>query len=241
VRCIGCLSVFCVGDRVGCTAPASPFRVSPFPPSAGRLSSPPQAAGFPAGGFHDRACLSRYDGLLHFRINNLGAWCLGQVDEYVATPFEERPVLEILPSMDVVATERLRPGDVLFLELFAEPTSGVAWAIRHERVLSALEEGITVDEMVAFLEAKSGSPLPEEIAVSLEGLGERISRLVVRGPGLLIEAQDAALAQRIANDSRTRSLCMLAGQRYLVIPRDAENAFRRALHEMRLGVSTPKE
>jgi hypothetical protein len=215
--------------------------VSPFPPSAGRLSSPPQAAGFPAGGFHDRACLSRYDGLLHFRINNLGAWCLGQVDEYVATPFEERPVLEILPSMDVVATERLRPGDVLFLELFAEPTSGVAWAIRHERVLSALEEGITVDEMVAFLEAKSGSPLPEEIAVSLEGLGERISRLVVRGPGLLIEAQDAALAQRIANDSRTRSLCMLAGQRYLVIPRDAENAFRRALHEMRLGVSTPKE
>ena len=75
----------------------------------------------------------------------------------------------------------------------------------------------------------------------LAELGQRISCLVARGPGLLIEVQDAALAQRIAHDSRTRSLCMLAGQRHLVVPQDAESAFRRALHEMGYGVSTPKE
>jgi predicted esterase len=103
-------------------------------------------------------------------------------------------------------------------------------------VLSALEEGVTVDELLAFLEARSGRPLPDPIALFLAELGERVSRLVAQGPGLLIEARDALLAQLIANDSRTRSLCMLAGQRHLVVPSHAENAFRRALHEMGYGV-----
>jgi hypothetical protein len=56
----------------------------------------------------------------------------------------------------------------------------------------------------------------------------------------LIEAQDAALAQLIANDPRTRSLCLLAGERHLVVPEENERAFRRALRQMGYGVSTPE-
>jgi hypothetical protein len=64
---------------------------------------------------------------------------------------------------------------------------------------------------------------------------------VDQGWGLLIEAQDATLAQCIANDSRTRSLCMLAGERHLVVPTQHESAFRRALHEMGYGISGAKD
>jgi hypothetical protein len=183
-------------------------------------------------------CMSRYDGLLAFRINNLGAWCLGQVDRYVPTPFEERALLKVLPNMDVVATEHLPPDDVLFLELFSEATSEFVWAIRREKVLSALEEGHSAEELTSFLQAKSGDLVPDNVVLFLAEQDERVSRLVDRGPAVLIEVQDAVLAQLIANDPRMRSLCLLAGQRHLVVPKDAERAFRRALRQMGYGVST---
>ena len=191
-------------------------------------------------GVDDLGCLSRYDGLLYFRINGLGAWCLGQADAYVPTPFEERPLLKVLPNMDVVAIEALPPGDALFLEAFAEPTADFVWAIRQEKVLQALEQGRTAAEIAAFLEARSAGPLPGNVAVTLAELGDRASRLAVRGPALWIEARDAALAQLVANDSRTRALCMLAGERHLVVPADAESAFRRALHELGYALSAPR-
>ena len=182
------------------------------------------------------ACMSRYDGLLYFRINNLGAWCLGQVERYVPTPFEARPILKVLPNMDVVATERPPPDDVLFMEQFAEPTSEYVWAIRREKVLSALEDGLTVDALLAFLEAKSDGLLPDNVVLFMAEQDERVSRLVDRGTALLIEAQDAVLAQLIANDPRTRSLCLLAGERHLAVPKQNERAFRRALRQMGYGV-----
>jgi hypothetical protein len=181
------------------------------------------------------ASLSRYDGLLYFRINRLGAWCLGQVEHY--TPPENSPVLKVLPTMDVAAVEHVSPGDVLFLEQIAAPTSDASWTIRQEKVLNALETGLSVDEIAAFLKVKSDSPLPGNVTVFLTELGTRMSRLVAQGLGTLIEAQDAALAQRIANDSRMRSLCMLAGERHLVVPEQHESAFRRALHAMGYGIS----
>ena len=39
-----------------------------------------------------------------------------------------------------------------------------------------------------------------------------------------------------AHDSRLRSLCLLAGDRHLVVPADAESAFRRVLRELGYGL-----
>jgi hypothetical protein len=55
---------------------------------------------------------------------------------------------------------------------------------------------------------------------------------VDRGSARLIEVQDVALAQLIVNDRRLKSLCMLAGERHIVVPTDAESAFRRTLREL---------
>lgn len=48
----------------------------------------------------------------------------------------------------------------------------------------------------------------------------------------LIECGDPALAARIANDSRTRKHCMLAGERHLAVPPASEAAFKRTLREV---------
>src|SRR5262249_6120082 len=41
-------------------------------------------------GTDDYSCLSRYDGLKYFRINALGAWCLGLTQDYEAEPMATR-------------------------------------------------------------------------------------------------------------------------------------------------------
>jgi len=184
----------------------------------------------------DLDCLSRYDGLLHLRITGLGAWCLGLTEEYVPSAPEVRQVLKVLPNLEVVATVPLDPGDVLMLEQFAEQVGDQVWQIQRTRLLEALEQGYTVADMEAFLRAKASGELPDNVARFFQEMAERASRLVDRGPARLIEVQDAALAQLIVNDRRLRSRCMLAGERYIVVPAHAEDTFRRVLRELGYGL-----
>ncbi len=63
-------------------------------------------------------------------------------------------------------------------------------------------------------------------------LPRRLEQLTDRGPARLLEVQDPITAQLIANDSRLRSLCLLAGERHLVVLAENEKAFRRGLREL---------
>ena len=188
-------------------------------------------------GADDKDCLSRYDGLVSFRINSLGAWCLGLTDAYVPTPVEVHSVLKVLPNRDIAITEPIPPGDVLLLQQFAEQTSDFVWKIEPAKLLESIEQGQSVAEIAAFLEARAGNPLPENVAVFFREVSEHALQLVGRGSARLIEVQDAALAHLITNDTRLRSLCLLAGERHIVVPAESERAFRRALHE--LGYALP--
>jgi len=187
-------------------------------------------------GTDDMDCLSRYDGLLYIRINGLGDWCLGQTEAYTPSPLEIRQVLQVLPNREVVAVGPLSPGDELFLETFASKASDVVWKIEPLKLLEALERGEPASDIEAFLKARSGDDLPDNVAIFFKEVAERASRLVDRGTARLIEVQDAALAQLIANDRRLRSLCMLAGERHIVVPAEAEKAFRRGLRELGYGL-----
>lgn len=180
--------------------------------------------------------LSRYDGLLYFRINGLGAWCLGLTQEYIPSPQDARQALKVLPNMEIVVIESLPPGDILFLRQFAEQISDAVWKIKSTRLLETLEQGHSISDIEAFLKANSGDNLPANVAIFFKEMAERASRLVDRGAARLIEAEDAVLANLIANNSRLRSLCMLAGERHIVVPANAENAFRRALRELGYGL-----
>jgi hypothetical protein len=101
----------------------------------------------------------------------------------------------------------------------------------------------TVDalaDIVAFLEARSSGSLPQNIAATFREMAERVAQLTDRGPARLVEVQEPTLALLIANDRRLRSLCMLAGERHLVIPAESEKAFRRALHELGYALLPPR-
>ena len=132
------------------------------------------------------------------------------------------------------------PGDLLLLGRFAEQVSDYVWHLQPVKLLEALEQGLALADVVAFLKAKSPGPLPQNIAATFRELAERVAQLTDRGPARLVEVQEPALALLIANDSRLRSLCMLAGERHLVIPAEGEKAFRRALHELGYALIQPR-
>jgi hypothetical protein len=190
-------------------------------------------------GADDISCLSRYDGLLFVRINSLGAWCLALAERYEAEPVVVKPVLKVLPNHDVVITSPpLGPADSLFLDRFAERQSEDVWRLSSEKILAAVEQGLTVGELTDFLAAKSADPLPQTVEVFLTGLGKKSGQLTDLGTARWIACDDPATAQLLASDRRLRKLCELAGDHKLVFRPADETAVRRALRE--LGYVLPR-
>jgi hypothetical protein len=183
-------------------------------------------------GTDDLYFLSRYDGLMFIRINALGAWCLGLAEQYEPEPATVRPVLTVLPNLDVVAgEERLSPADVLFLDRFGERKSEAVWHLNAAPVLTAVEEGLTVAELKDFLAAKSREPLPQTVEVFLTDLQNKAGQLKDLGTARLLACADPTVAQLLATDRQLRKYCQLAGDRQLVFRAADEAAVRRGLRE----------
>jgi len=184
-------------------------------------------------GADDLEYLSRYDGLSYVRLTPLGAYCLGIVDEYEPPRLELRAVLSVLSTLEVVATEgSLNAADRIVLERYADSVSDRVWQLTDQRLLAALEAGGSLTELAEFLTASSVSPLPERAVQLFRDIEERAERIQDNGAARLILCGDPALATLVANHVRTRRLCMLAGERHLVVPVASERAFRRALREL---------
>jgi hypothetical protein len=191
-------------------------------------------------------CLSRYDGLSHFRITPLGAYFLGLTDRYIPTALPSKQVLRILPNLDVVAVQQLSRADRLVLDNFLQPTSDAVWKLESAKLLNAIAQGRKVEELRKFLGANSGEALPQPVIQFLDDLKARTTSLQDLGSARLIHCADTALATLIANDSRTKAFCFLADQpkaiiagqaSYLVVPVETETKFRNALKK--LGYTLP--
>jgi len=181
--------------------------------------------------------LSRYDGLLYFRLNPLGAYCLGLTDHYAPSRVETRAALTVLPSLQInVAGVALSPGEALLLETWAERESDEVWRLDRDKALSAVEGGHQIAELREFLQARDEQPLPETVEGFIVTTERQARSLKNIGAALLIECVDAELAELIANHERTKKLCLRAGVRHLVVKADAEEQFRKAVHLLGYGM-----
>jgi hypothetical protein len=176
---------------------------------------------------------SRYDGLMHIRITALGAYCLGAETEYRPTPVETKPVLRVLPNLEITAIgAELDLGDRIALDTYAIQVSDLVWRLDQAKLLAAVEEGRPIDEVREFLTARSSVAIPDVAERLLDDVAERSTKILDLGLARLVECADPALAALIANDSRTRKHCLLAGERHLVVPASSEAAFKRTLRDV---------
>lgn len=184
-------------------------------------------------GTEDMLFFSRYDGLLFFRVTALGAYCLGMTENYRPAPIQAKPVLRVLPNLDIIIVgPDPEPGDRLALDAYAVRKSDHVWKLDASKLLQAAEEGRSIQEIREFLETRSGEPLPAIAVRFLEDAGERLSRVVDRGLVRLIECEDEALAALIANETQMKKHCRPAGPRHLIVVAESETAFRRGLRKL---------
>lgn len=183
------------------------------------------------GGAEDLEALSRYDGLHHFRVNSLGAFCLGLAEGYRPRPDSAaaRP-WRVLPNLDVVFMgERLPVADRLLLEQYAEPRSEGVWALEQRKLLAAVGRGAGIEGLERFLRDRAAASVPDTVLALLDEVRRRLGRLTDLGTVRLLECADPHLARQLANDRHLRGLCRLVGECHLAVSLDQEEAFRRAL------------
>jgi len=189
---------------------------------------------------------SRYDGLMYFRLTPLGAYCLDVEPGYQSAPPEAKQVLRVLPNLEIAAIgPDLEQGDRLALDAYSTRVSDLVWRLDEAKLLVAIHEGRTVEEIREFLASRSSAPIPGTVARLLDDVAEKSVKVRDCGLARLMECADAALAALIASDARTRKHCMRAGERHLAVPASSEAAFLRALRELgyllSAGVALPKK
>jgi hypothetical protein len=189
-------------------------------------------------GTDDLNFLSRYDGLIYFRLNALGAYCLGLTDQYQPTEIANSQILMVLPNLEIVASgSGLNISDALVLDLYAQKISDEMWRLDSDRLLTAIEDGHQVAELKQVLEQNSSEPLPKSVQEFLNMASEKASSLRDVGEAKLIECASSHLAALIANDPLTKKYCQLVGNRALVVLAINEGKFRKALRQ--IGYALP--
>ena len=188
-------------------------------------------------GTDDLEFLSRYDGLIAFRLNALGAYGLGLAQTYEPDQIEARAQLTVLPSLQInVRAGALSPDEALLLETYAEKETDTLWRLDRDKAIAAVESGNYLAELRAFLQARDAQPLPEMVESFLTTTERRARALHNTGPALLIECADAAIADLVAHHECTKQLCQRTGERHVVVWAAAEEQFRKALHTLGYGM-----
>jgi hypothetical protein len=190
-------------------------------------------------GVDDLDCLSDYDGLRYLRLNDLGAWVLGQTNLYQAPVITAQAIFTVLPNHDIVTSQRIAASDGLMLERFAQKTAEHVWHIDPLKLLEAHEAGLSLQEIQSFLTTKSHVALPQTVARLLEEATAKAAALTALEAAHLIKVGDPQTARLIASESRLAKYCLLAGDDQIVVPAKSLNAFRRVLHE--LGYALPQQ
>ena len=86
-------------------------------------------------GTDDLPFFSRYDGLMYFRITPLGEYCLGIASSYESAPIEVRPVLRVLPNLEIAAIgPDLERGDRRALDAYATQMAEYVWRLGADKL-----------------------------------------------------------------------------------------------------------
>ncbi|WP_051648271.1 hypothetical protein [Cupriavidus sp. SK-3] len=190
-------------------------------------------------GTDDLEFLSRYDGLVYFRLTPLGAYCLGVGEDYTPTPIQLSVRLSVSSSLQVnVVGGHLSAEESLTLDTWSIEEAGKSWRLDRQKALDAIEKGHDIAELRAFLQARDDQPLPEKVESFIKTSQKQGKALRIIGTTLLIDCEDAETAAMIATRKEAAGLCLRAGDRQLVVRLENEEKFRALIRVLGLGITT---
>jgi hypothetical protein len=168
------------------------------------------------------------DGAALGRLTPLGAALLHDA-ELAEAELVEPIVLQ--PNFEVLAPANASPAARFQLGRIAELAGGEPTAVfrlTRRSVQHALQEGITLDDIVAFLERETRIAPPQNVLMTLREWAGEYGRISIRRSALL-EADTAATLERIRNDRRIRlpNVHALDQQLWELAPGDAAGLTER--------------
>lgn len=195
--------------------------------------------------------LSRYDGLRYFRINPLGAYCLGMTDTYEPRIIEKPALLEIDENLKLNLLRDAEASENMMLERYAEQLSDKQWQLTETKILEAMENSFSAGDFQQFLEnsinnsIKKGvdsvedSSLPKSVLTFFATAAEREHALHDQGSARLLQCYSEAFAKVLASNTATKKFCMHVEDRVIVVTDKNKQKFANGLRK--LGYIYPQE
>jgi Helicase conserved C-terminal domain len=137
-----------------------------------------------------------------FRVSDRGAaiWRGGAVAAVAPEQLVVQPNFEIVVPAGCTLFARFQIGRIA--ERLRDPGAAI-YRLTRRSLHAALERGIELDEIAAFLEEQSGHALPQNVMATLQEWGREYGRVTLR-PTMLLEADSPATIAQIQRDKRLR-------------------------------------
>ncbi len=212
--------------------------------------SPPHGVRLDYGdnwGADEYGYLSRYDGLGWFRINPLGAYCLGLSEAY--QPMQEKlpPLLHYNDGLSFSLLRDPEPHERMLLERFSTQASantstqaGERFQLDIRQGLDAIDEGHDLSELNSLLQKQSDNPIHEEVEDFLDSLRMRTSSLRNGGSAHIIECTSEHLVQLLVTSKETSRFCLFSGVDKVVVAEKSYRAFLKGVHKLGYRISQIK-
>ncbi len=153
-------------------------------------------------GVDDLDYLSRYDGLIHIRVNHLGEYILGATGKYEQKVIESETSLKLLTNLDIVITKQLNQVDHLFLESIAKKTADHVYKLNEALVLTVLEKGRTSTSILDFLKQRTDIEIPNTFLDFFDKISRKTGIFKNLGHGKLLQVIDRPTALLLANEKK---------------------------------------
>ena len=188
---------------------------------------------------HDLYFFSRYDGLLFFRLNPLGSYCLHRREQYQPPKQNSSSLLYTDDSLNITLQRSATPSEKLILDQYLKPDTDKTFRFDLDYLMQATEQGGDLKIFAKFLDDAAEQPLSNSIQEQIAILEERCNAFADLGNARLLNCASTALAKMLATDPSTTKHCFHVHDKLLVIPDKSGNAFHKAAKK--LGYIVPKK
>ncbi len=190
-------------------------------------------------GADDLHFFSRYDGLLYFRINPLGFYCLDLREDYQAPKQNTSSLLITETDLSFTLQRSATPSEKMILDQYLLHKTDKTYQLDQNYLLQAIEQGGDLKVISNFLNEVSDLPLSKAIQDVMAVLEERCNVFVDIGNARLLNCSSVALAKMLSTDPNTGKHCFHSRDKLLVIPDKSDKAFQKAAKK--LGYIIPKK
>ena len=176
--------------------------------------------------------ISLFDGLLYFRINKWGAFLLGQADGYTPAQPKQKSLFTIDANKRLHLLAELLPNERLQLEAMTDPVDEKMYQLNEVKLLTAVESGQQLDQLVAFLQANHQGEMPAAVSKWLARLGQNQAAFQDVGTAVLIQLNQPGLMKLTQQDKTLAKLCQKVDAKTILVPSSQLTRFRKRLKEL---------